>query len=151
MLCCITLVSWAADAPKYFSVWLNNGQRIDLLLSEEPTTTFADGILKFKASGTAIEYKASDVKEFTFEALSSSGINGVSQDGKDCIVNQAGNVLNVSGAAPYAEVNLYNSGGMLVSTHTADDTGSLSISLDKLGHGVYILKIATTTIKIMQR
>ena len=64
---------------------------------------------------------------------------------------QAGNVLNVSGAAPYAEVNLYNAGGMLVSTHTADDTGSLSISLDKLGHGVYILKIATTTIKIMQR
>lgn len=149
-LCCITLVGWAADAPKYFAVWLNNGQRIDLLLSEKPTTTFAEGFLKFEASGTAIEYKASEVKEFTFEDTS-SGIRNVSADGKDCTVRQTGNMLNISGAEPYAKLNLYNAGGMFVSSHFADGTGSLSVSLDMLGQGVYILKIATTTLKIIKR
>ncbi len=150
-LCCITLVGWAADAPKYFAVWLNNGQRIDLLLYEKPTTTFTEGILKFEASGIAIEYEASEVKEFTFESTPSSGIRNVSADGKDCTVRQAGNMLNISGADPYAKINLYNSGGMFVSSHFADGTGSLSVSLEMLGQGVYILKIDTTTLKIIKR
>ena len=151
LFCCITFVGWAADSPKYFAVWLNNGQRIDLLLSEKPTTKFAEGVLKFEAPGIAVEYKASEVKEFTLEATPSSGIRNISPDGKDCIVNQSGNVLSISGAKPHAKLHLYNAGGTLISTNAADDNGKLSISLDMLDHGVYILKIATTTLKIMKR
>ena len=151
MFCSITIISWAADAPKYFAVWLNNGQRIDLLLSEKPTTTFAEGILKFEAPGTAIEYKASEVKEFTLEDTQSSGIRNMSADSKDCTINQSGNVLSISGAEPNAKLYLYNAGGMLVSTHAADGTGKLSISLDQLNRRAYILKIASTTLKIIKK
>lgn len=150
MLCCITLVGWAAEAPRYFAVWLNNGQRIDLLLSNKPTATFSEGVLKFEVPGTTVEYKASEVKEITLEATS-TGIRNLSADGKNCIVNRSGNLLSISGAEPNAKFYLYNAGGMLVVTHTADATGKFSVSLDTLGLGVYILKTGTTILKIMKR
>ena len=151
MFCCITLIVQAADAPKYFTVWLKNGQRIDLLLSEKPNVQFNEGSLKFVTSGTAIEYNASDVKEFTLEAISPTGINNFSADDKDCVITQSGNTLSVSGAEPYAKFYLYTAGSMLVSTYVANGNGTLSMSLDQLGQGVYILKTASTTFKVMKR
>lgn len=151
MFCCFTLIAGAADAPKYFAVWLKNGQRIDLLLSEMPNVKYDEGTLKFEASSTAIEYNASEVKEFTLEATASSGIKNLSANGKDCKISQSDNTLSLSGAEPYARLHLYNAGGTLISTNAADGDGMLSISLKQLDHGVYILKIASTTFKIMKK
>lgn len=152
MLCCgFTLVAEAEESPKYFAIWLNNGQRIDMLLSEKPNVKFEEGTLKFEASATAVEYKASDVKEFTLEATQSTGIHSMKADGKDCSISQSDNMLNILGAEPYAKFLLYNAAGVLVSTNTADGTGTLSISLDRLGRGTYILKNASTTFKILKR
>ena len=151
MFCCITLVGWAADAPKYFAVWLNNGQRIDILLSENPTVKFTEGVLRFEAPGTAIEYSASEVKEFTLETMPSSGIKSLSADDKDLAVSQSEDVLSISGVEPYANLQLYSAGGVLISTHAVDGNGTLNIPLNRLGHGVYILKTTSTTFKIMKR
>lgn len=151
MFCCITIAGRAADAPAYFAVWLKNGQRIDLLLSEKPNVTYAEGTFKFEASTTVVEYNASEVKEFTLETTQSSGIRNMAADGKDCNIHQSGNMLNISGVEPNAMLRLYNAGGMLISTNMADGKGTFSISLDPLDHGVYILKMATTTFKIMKR
>ena len=151
MFCCITLVARAADAPQYFAIWLKNGHRIDLLLHEKPNVKYIEGTIKFEAASTVVEYNASDVKEFTLEVIPASGIKNMSAEGKDCAVSQSGNMLTISGAEPYARFSLYNAGGKLISTSSADDKGSLCISLNSLDHGVYILKIATTTLKIMKR
>lgn len=151
MFCCIALAGRAADAPKYFAVWLKNGHRIDLLLSDKPNVTFTEGVLKFEAPGTTIEYKAADVKEFTLETTQSSAIQGVSANGNGCRISQSGNTLGISGAEPYAKLHLYSMGGMLISTYSADGQGSLSISLDPLDQGVYILKTDAITFKILKR
>lgn len=151
MFCCTTLVGWAADTPMFFTVWLNNGQITDFQLSEKPTVKFAEGVLMFETSSSAIEYNASEVKEFTLETLQASGIKSASGNSNHCVVNQLDNMLSISGAEPYAKVLLYNAGGKLILTNSADDKGTLHITLNSLDHGVYILKIATTTIKIMRR
>ena len=151
MLCCITLIIRAADAPKYFTIWLNNGQRIDFLLSEKPTVKFTEGFLRFEAPSTAIEYSASEVKEFTLESMPSSGIKSLSSDGNNWSFSQSGDVLSISGAEPYAKIQLYSAGGMLISTHAVDGNGTLNIPLNQLDHGVYILKTTSTTFKIMKR
>ena len=151
MFCCITFVGWAADAPKYFAVWLNNGQRIDILLSEKPTVKFTEGFLRFEAPSTAIEYSASEVKEFTLESMPSSGIKSLSSNGKNWAFSQSGDVLSISGAEPYAKIQLYSAGGVLISTHAVDGNGTLNIPLNRLDHRVYILKTTSTTFKIMKR
>lgn len=151
MFCCITLVAGAADAPKYFAVWLKNGQRIDFLLSEKPNVKFDEGTLKFEASSTAIEYNASEVKEFTLEDSPSAGIKNMPSGGKKCTIFQSGNMLIISGAEPYAKFQLYNAAGVIVTAKAADGAGKLSISLDRLNRGAYILKIASTTLKIMRK
>lgn len=151
MFCCITQLGWAADTPNYFAVWLNNGQRIDLLLSEKPTATFSEGIINFEAPGTSIQYKAAEVKEFTLEAMPVTGIESFSVEDKLYAVNQSGNVLSISGAKPNAKLQLYNSGGMLISTHPVDSKGCVNIPLNALIRGGYILKIDSTTIKIMRK
>ncbi len=150
LFCCVTIIAEAADAPRYLAVWLKNGQRVDLLLSEKPNVKFSEGILRFEASGTAVEYAAADVKEFTLEAVS-TGIKGLAAEDKDYVVSQSGNMLSISGAEPYAKVHLYSTDGTLVSTCATAGNGTASISLAPLTQGIYILKIASTTIKILRK
>lgn len=151
IVCCITIVGRAAEAPKYFAVWLKNGQRIDLMLSEKPNVSFTSGTLKFTATSSSVEYNANDVKEFTLEATQSTGIQDANDGGKECRVSQSGDVLSISGADPYAKISIYSAGGMLISTHSADGNGVLNVSLNQLGPGVYVLNIASTTLKIIRR
>lgn len=60
-------------------------------------------------------------------------------------------MLSFSGATPYAKLSLYNVNGTLIQTVAADGKGAVNLSLDSLGPGAYILRIATTTFKIMKK
>ncbi len=151
MFCISSLAAAAGDAPKYFTVWMKDGQRIDLLLSDKPVVKFAEGTLRFEASSTILEYKASDVDSFTLEATPSTGIHNVLSGGNDYKILQSGEMLYISNAEPNAQVMLYSVSGSIVMTSPADGQGRVSIPLNQLGRGAYVLKIKNNSFKIMKK
>ena len=150
LLCFVTTIASAANLPKYFAVWLKNGQRVDLLLTETPRVTCGAETFIFKAGATTLEYLTTDVKEFTLEDKSATSINNVSKVKNFGTIARDGNMLRLSGFAPNETVRVCKLSGEQEATYVTDSDGSLIFSIDNLGRGIYVVNAASTTIKITQ-
>lgn len=117
-------------------------------------STVADGIYEMKlknialSTASSIVFTPADVTEnITIGTV--DGVQGVTKLPGDVKVQN--NVVTVNGIAANAPVSIYSVDGKLVKTVNADANGYVSISIDELASGIYVVKSATVTFKMNKK
>lgn len=119
---------WADDAK--IIVWLNDGNKTEILFTEMPEFLYADGNVSLQNGGTTMSWPLSKLQKFTFEAIAAPPT-----DIKD--VKTADKLDIAKGCA------VYDLSGKLVKKQIR--------SLSELPAGTYILKDGSVTTKVVRR
>lgn len=119
--------AWAQDAK--IIVWLNNGDKSEVLFSDMPEFTYADGYVTLQSNNpsTTLSWPIENLQKFTFEEVS-TGIRDVKATGLDIYSDK---------------LSVYDLNGRLVRQNVK--------SLSELPKGVYIVKDGSVTIKVVRK
>ena len=124
----IGLNAWADDAK--IIVWLNDGNKTEILFTEMPEFLYADGNVSVQNGGTQLSWPLTNLHKFTFENVASTPT-----DIKD--VKTAAKLDIAKGCA------VYDLSGRLIKKQVN--------SLSELPTGTYILKDGSVTTKVVRR
>ncbi len=145
--------------PKWrFYVWLRSGEIAGFDIEEYPEVKLGTEVFTLTSSQSTVEYAAADVLRFTLNDTSvddpeteiAIGIENTRDQSEQAPSFREG-TLTVQGLAPGAMVGVYNLSGVMVLSSKANWDGKLSLSLDSLPSGVYIVKTGKTTYKYYKK
>ena len=129
-------------------VWQADGKVMNIKLSEEPVTTYADGQLIITTTKTTVTFPLEQVVKYTY----SDGTDGISSPATmSSEVSGDGETIVFKGLKPGTPVSLYTVAGQLVSTVTSAGPSKTSVSVSQLPVGVYVVKTNGITYKITKR
>ena len=120
---------WADDAK--IIVWLNDGNKTEVLFSQMPEFTYQDGNVSIQGSSTTLSWPLANLEKFTFENVGSS----IPTDIED--VKTMSRLDIVKGCA------VYDLSGKLIRKQIR--------SLSELPKGTFILKDGSVTTKVVKR
>ena len=118
-------MAWAEDGQ--MTVWLSGDKTVQVLFSEKPEITYADGNVTLKGTTTELTWPIEDVKRLTFDD-NATDIENVAAGGLDILSDR---------------YDAYDLGGKLVKQQVK--------SLSELPAGKYILKNGSVTIKVLRK
>lgn len=127
----LTLLSstgaWAEDAK--IIVWLNDGNKSEVLFADMPELTYADGYVSIQSNSpsTTLSWPIENLQKLTFENLNTA-IRDVKATGLDLLSDQ---------------MSVYDLSGKMVKKQIK--------SLSELPRGVYIVKDGSVTIKVVRK
>ena len=127
----LTLLSstgaWADNAK--IIVWLNDGNKSEVLFADMPELTYADGYVSIQSNSpsTMLSWPIENLQKFTFEEVSTA-IRDVKATGLDILSDQ---------------MSVYDISGKMVKKQIK--------SLSELPRGVYIVKDGSVTIKVVRK
>lgn len=132
MLVLVGLSSWAQDEAKQdpmIVIWLNDGNKTEVLFSDMPEFTYADGFISLQSNSpsTMLSWPIENLQKFTFEEVSTA-IRDVKATGLDILSDQ---------------MSVYDISGKMVKKQIK--------SLSELPRGVYIVKDGSVTIKVVRK
>ena len=119
-------MAWAEDGQ--MTVWLSGDKTVQVLFSEMPEITYADGNVTLKGTTTELTWPIEDVKRLTFNDDDATDIEDVAAAGLDILSDS---------------YDAYDLGGKLVKQQVK--------SLSELPAGKYILKNGSVTIKVLRK
>ena len=129
MLTLFGLGAWAADAK--IVVWLNDGNKTEVLFNQMPEFTYQDGNVSIQNGSTTLSWTLANLKKFTFEDIEQSNTTDI----KDPKTTPKLDITK--GCA------VYDLSGKLVKQQIR--------SLSELPKGTYILKDGSVTTKVIRR
>lgn len=132
LLTLLTVGSWADDAK--IIVWLNDGNKTEILFNEMPEFLYADGNISLQNGSTTLSWPLSNLQKFTFEDIVSS-VPTVPTDIKE--VKKA--TLDLLSD----HCSVYDLNGKLIRKQIK--------SLSELPKGVYIVKDGNVSIKVVRK
>lgn len=120
--------AWADNDAKII-VWLNDGNKSEVLFADMPELTYADGYVSIQSNSpsTTLSWPIEDLQKLTFENTSTA-IRDVKATGLDIL---SGNM------------SVYDLSGKMVKKQIK--------SLSELPQGVYIVKDGSVTIKVVRK
>ena len=124
----LTVSVWAGDAK--IIVWLNDGNKTEILFNQMPEFLYADGHVSVQNGSTQLSWPLSNLHKFTFENVASTPT-----DIKD--IKTAAKLDISKGCA------VYDLNGRLIKKHIR--------SLSELPKGEYIIKDGNVTTKVVRR
>ena len=124
----LTVSVWAGDAK--IIVWLNDGNKTEILFNQMPEFLYADGHVSVQNGSTQLSWPLSNLHKFTFENVASTPT-----DIKD--IKTAAKLDISKGCA------VYDLNGRLLREQIN--------SLSELPKGVYIVKDGDVTIKVVRK
>lgn len=146
-----TLTAMAAhagnDTKTALVIELAAGDTATFVLDEQPKLTFSDTSLYITSATYEAEYALNDLHRYSFRQVQSSGITAT-EAGRDGNLRQNGGTVTISGMAPGTAVKVYSTGGVAVSSASADSGGRVTVDIAPLPAGVYIVKYGDNTTKI---
>ena len=120
---------WADDAK--IIVWLNDGNKTEVLFSQMPEFTYQDGNVSIQNGGTTLSWALANLKKFTFEDIEQSNTTDI----KDPKTTPKLDITK--GCA------VYDLSGKLIRKQIR--------SLSELPKGTFILKDGSVTTKVVKR
>lgn len=126
---------WADNARLVITT--NSGTTAQFLIADFPVITYQDNLLVVKAGNEEISTEAADVKSFEFFSGDVSGVDQVAIDG-----------TTLSGLLPGTPVEVYTFDGQHVASFKVDDSQSVTVDLDNLAPGLYIISTPSASFKI---
>lgn len=116
----------AEDKAKGIVVWLNDGNKTEVLFSDMPEFTYSDGNVTLKSATTELSWPIANLQRFTFEDVIVTGIKDIK--GLDILAD---------------DCNAYDPSGRLVKRNVK--------SLSELPAGTYIVKTGSVTVKVIRK
>lgn len=134
-----------------FVVWIKSGETFSYPLADYPKVTQSTSSLILTTAKTEVEYSKNDVWKFTMEKLSSgeSTINSTVID--NASITQCGDIIYISNCKVGTEVRVYSVSGILCNTQNVSENGDLTINLNNLNRGIYIISTESITYKIIKQ
>jgi hypothetical protein len=130
-------------------VWLRTGEKVVYELADAPVTTFEGGQLIIRTNNVTVPYDRRNVLRYTYEDLF-TGID-LQNDEHLVQINREGDEVSFRGLPKGSTASIYTVSGQLVGQEKVPDNQSLTISLKDRPTGLYIIKAATETIKVLKK
>lgn len=149
MLAVLMTANLKAGNVKYLVLDLANGVQSVVALKDQPVITCNGGELKVKV-GNEVKVSASlsDVAKYSFsEDATNTALKEVM--GEESRLEQGH--FYVARAKQGEAVRVYTADGRLVATQRVDENGTADVDLTALGKGMFIVKSAKTSIKVMNK
>ena len=130
LLVLVWLSSWAQDEAKQdpmIVIWLNDGNKTEVLFDEMPVFSFDNGVMTLKGETTEMSWPLEKLDKFTFGYLA-TGIRDVKTTDLDILSDQ---------------MAVYDLNGRLIRQNIK--------SLSELPKGVYIIKNGRVTTKVVRK
>lgn len=130
-------------------VWTKNGERIVYSFSEHPVVTYSNKDLVMTTTRLTVNYPLAELHKFTFgtEATTIEHIPTLS-DGQ---IRMSGEMLVLSGFCPSEQILIYSIEGQKVLDATICSDGSITIDIQSLATGTYVVKVGYITHKIIKK
>lgn len=146
---CLQLYVLANKNTPTVEVWTKSGERIAYSLSEHPVITYSGMDLVLTTTHLTVNYPLAELHKFTFgtEATAIETISTLS-DGQ---IRMSEEMLILSGFCPSEQVLIYNLKGQKVLNATISSDGSITIDLQSLATGIYVVKTGSITHKIIKK
>ena len=148
MFLLIIPMTMLAEGTQKLVVWLKDGSKIYIELTDEPRTTFEDGKLIITTNGPTSTFLLSNIQRYTFEGPM-TGIGSVSS--RDLIFAQDSEGVILRNVPEGTNVKLYDMSGKLLQSQTSDGHSSLHFSLTSFPVGVYLVNVDGKKLKVMKR
>ena len=138
-----TLSTWAQHEYSTLVVETKSGDTFEIWLYEKPHVQFSNNKFTITCDKEATGYIYDEVRKFYFKYYDpATGIDAPTSEGVIRIVHINQSEVTISGIAETDKIKLYTLDGRLIMAKTArHDDNSLTISLEGLPSGTYILNI----------
>ena len=125
---------------------LKNGSKVYYLLGGEknPVMTFEDGKICVNADG----YEITDIKNFIISKEDDP--NAIQEVRKEKNHEQKGNILSITTDSA-DKVQVFSLNGKEMSVEKGGDNEHVTVNLEGLPKGVYIIRVADTSFKISKK
>jgi len=139
--------------PNMMTIWFANGQFTNIKLEDNIKIIVEEDKFIVKSKSIDIEYDAIDVMKFTLESDDSepSAIQGITIGKTAGTIGYDGNTIRLSGFTPGNPVQVFNIGGQLKGGYRIGQDGTITIPLDGLSNGIYLVKTESITYKIIKK
>ena len=134
-----------------FYVWLRSGEVHGYDLEERPEVKIGETVFTLHSAKHTVEYQADNILYFTLQDAAVNDPDGISLPEATSKMQFKEGELQLTGCTPNSVVSVYDMAGLLVQTTKTDANGNLSLSLNTLRSGIYIIKTNNTTFKIQKR
>lgn len=138
---------------QYLVVTDTAGTEYKFELAKEPVITFPQANMVVTTDNDTLSTPLSDVANYKFRTEKvSSGIKTLpSANAQNSEASFTFANATINGLKAGARVAVYTANGVMVSTATADQNGSVSLELNQLPKGVYILHTPNKSFKIVNK
>jgi hypothetical protein len=141
-----------ANGKDVLSVLMKDGTSVYFLLAEKPYITFQNDEMKIVSDTDEALVKRTLVERFEFVNEIPTGIEDVEEQDEQLRANFKldGDAVYITGLASGSKVVLYAMDGRVVTTSVAAADGCVTLSLNTLPSGIYIVKYNDTAIKFIK-
>lgn len=122
-----------------FIITTNDGTVAEFYLDDDPVITYQDNLLVAVSNKQEISVSAENVVSFVF-----------SSEKPNSIANLQGN-SRFNGLVPGTAVQVFTIDGKLVTNTTVSEDGKVDINLNSLPEGIFVIKTANISFKIMNK
>ena len=141
---------WAQGDTQRLVVWLKGGQKVYHDLSDQPETTFSEGMLWLKTDKVSINYPLTDVLRYTFEGPMTT-IESPSVRPGEIRFKQGKDAMAFEGLPEGTTLEVYALDGKKLSTVKARSGQQTVISLANRPSGTYIVKMGDQSFKFVKQ
>jgi len=141
ILACIA-IGIKAEKTKILVVSLRTNMTVEFILSESPTVKFLKDSINIVSTSLSGQYAYDNVRNLHFEEKDLTGIQNTQVSENTLRVIYAGtNTYIIAGLTANDKVRLFNLSGQVIKT-PADQDGAVTITLQDLAAGAYIINVA---------
>lgn len=137
----------AANGFNCLKVNLNDGSKVDIVLSDDLKVSFTDNDLVAHSANVDVTVAKSDISYFEHLYDPEASVSEIAADAAG--MTREGNTLNFAALPEGSVVAVYAASGVCVSTATV--SGDHSLSLDGLTPGVYVVTVNKMSYKVNVR
>ena len=129
-------------------IWQKDGSKVSYNLDEQPKTTFTADNLVITTATTTINYPLSKIQRYTYEGAQLS-VQNVKEQGIS-ITHNGDNII-VKGLPKGKSVTIHRIDGTQLLAKRSDGSARLTLSLNSLPAGVYVIKADEIIFKLLKR
>lgn len=129
-------------------IWQKDGSKVSYNLDEQPKTTFTADNLVITTATTTINYPLSKIRRYTYEGAQLS-VRNVKEQGIS--ISHDGNNIIVKGLPKGKSVTIHRIDGTQLLAKRSDGSARLTLSLNSLPAGVYVIKADEITYKFLKQ
>lgn len=154
LLCCVSMVAYAdvndGTNVNTLVVWAKDGTNVAYALEKLPQLEFGETTLSLTCGTEQVTYLFDNTDRITYTAVDYSGINSVKlEDKRLFVVGEQGIEFPI--ALEDRKVSLYDEGGKQCLSLVVRKGDTYTLPLSSLSTGVYIIKVNSSTCKIVKR